>query len=80
MIFQLINIWKVPREVLKTGGAPKGFQPSQGTLRMLMNGKLMINSTKHCINEDNIGVPYFITSSHFPTKVRYALSRAAAKY
>ena len=28
---------KVPREVLKTEGEALGFQPSRGTLRMLMN-------------------------------------------
>ena len=50
-----------------------GFQPSQGTLQMLMNDKIMfdryycINSAKHCENEENIGALYFITSSHFPT-------------
>ena len=44
---------------------------------MLMNDKIMfdryycINSTKHCENEDNIGALYFITSPHFPTRVRY---------
>ena len=27
---------------------------------------------KHCENEENIGAQYFITSSHFPTRVRYA--------
>ena len=44
---------------------------------MLMNDKIMfdryccINSTKHCENEENFGVLYFITS-HFPKRVRYA--------
>ena len=44
-----INIRKVPREVLKTEG-----EASRGTLRMLMNDKIMfdhyycINSIKHC--------------------------------
>ena len=65
--FPFINIRKVPREVLKT---------SRGTLRMLMNDKIMfdryycincINSTKHCENEGNIDALYFITSSHLPT-------------
>ena len=65
-------------EVLKTEGEAPGFQPSRGTLRMLMNGKIMFdryyckNSTKHCENEENIGALYFITSPHFPTRVRYA--------
>ena len=57
----------------------RGFQPTRGTLRMLMNDKIMfdryycINSTKHCENEENIGALYFITSPHFPTRVRYAI-------
>ena len=48
-----------------------------GTLRMLMNAKIMfdryycINSAKHCENEENIGALYFISSSHFPTQVRF---------
>ena len=57
----------------------RGFQPSRGTLRMLMNDKNMfdryycINSTKHCENEEKIGALYFITSPRFPTRrVRYA--------
>ena len=71
--FPFINICKVPREVLKTEGEDRGFQPSRGTLQMLMNDKIMfdryycINSTKHCGNEENIGALYFITS-HFPTR------------
>ena len=66
------------REVLKTEGEARGFQPSRGPLRMLMNGKIMfdryycINSTKHCKNEENIGALYVITSSHFPTRARHA--------
>ena len=42
---------------------------------MLMNDKIMfdryyfINSANHCENEENIGALYFITSSHFPTRV-----------
>ena len=70
--FPFINIRKVPMEVLITEGEARGFQPSRGTLRMLMNDKIMfdryycINSTKHCENEENIGAPYF------PTRVRYA--------
>ena len=68
--FPFINIRKVPREVLKTEG--------EGTLRMLMNDKIMFDryycktSTKHFENEENIGALYFITSPHFPTRVRYA--------
>ena len=75
--FPFINICKVPREVLKTEGEAQGFQPSRGTLRMLMNDKIMvdryycINSANHCKNEENIGALYFITSSHFPKRVRF---------
>ena len=77
--FPFINIRKVPREVLKTEGEARGFQPSRGTLQMLMNDKIMfdryycIKSTKHCENEENIGTLYFTTSPHFPTQVRYAI-------
>ena len=77
--FPFINIRKVPKEVLKTEGKARGFQPSRGTLGMFMNDKIMfdryycINSTKHCENEENIGALYVITSPHFPTRVRYAL-------
>ena len=59
--FPFINIRKVPREVLKTEGVARGFQPSRGTMRMFMNDKIMfdryycINSAKHCENEENIG-------------------------
>ena len=65
--FPFINIRKVPREVLKTEGEVRGFQPSRGTLRMLMYDKIMfdryycINSTKLRENEENIGALYFIT-------------------
>ena len=51
--FPFINIRKVPREVLKTEGVARGFQPSRGTLQLLMNDKIMfdryycINSAKH---------------------------------
>ena len=44
---------------------------------MLINDKIMfdsyycINSAKYCKNEENIGALYFITSSHFPTRVRF---------
>ena len=54
---------------------PSVFNTSLGTLRMLMNDKIMfdryycINSAKHCENKENIGTLYFITSSHFPTLV-----------
>ena len=71
--FPFINIRKDSREVLKTEGEARGFQPSRGTLRMLMNDKIMfdryycINPAKHCENKENkenIGALYFITSSH----------------
>ena len=61
----------------KTEGEARGFQPSRGTLRMLMNDKIMfdryycINSANLFENEENIGALYFITSSHFPTRVRF---------
>ena len=70
--FPFNNIRKVPREVLKTEGE------AQGTLRMFMNDKIMfdcyycINSTKYCKNEEKMGALYFITSSHFPMRVRHA--------
>ena len=73
--FPFINIRKVPREVLKT----EGEATSRGILRILMNDKIMfdryycIHLTKHCENGEHIGALYFITSSHFPTRVRYAL-------
>ena len=60
---------------MKTEGEARGFQPSRGTLQMLVNDKIMfdryysINSTKHSENEENIGALYFITSSHFPTHI-----------
>ena len=41
--FPFINICKVPMEVLKTEGEARGFQPSRGTLRMLMNDKIMFD-------------------------------------
>ena len=63
--FPFINIRKVAREVLKTEGVARGFQPSRGTLRMLMNDKIMfdryycINSAKHCENEENMGTIFY---------------------
>ena len=75
--FPFINICKVPREVLKNEGEARGFQPSRGTLQMIMNDKIMfdcyycIDSANHCENEENIGALYFITSSHFPMQVRF---------
>ena len=47
--FPFINICMVPREVLKTEGEARGFQPSRGTLRMLMNDKIMFDRY-YCIN------------------------------
>ena len=45
--FPFINIRKVPREVLKTEGEARGFQPSRGTFRMLMNDRYYcMNSAK----------------------------------
>ena len=63
--FSFINIRKAPRKVLKTEDEARGFQPSRGTLRMLLNDKIIfdryycINSAKHCENEENIGALYF---------------------
>ena len=45
--FPFINIRKVPREVLKTEG--EVFNTSRGTLRMLMNDKIMFDRY-YCIN------------------------------
>ena len=79
--FPFINICKVPREVLKTKGKARGFQPSRVTSRMLMNDRIMfdryyiINSANHCENEENIGALYFKTFSHFPTQ--YAFKKQA---
>ena len=51
--FPFINIRKVPREVLKTEGEARGspsvFNTSRGTLRMLMNDKIMF-VRYYCIN------------------------------
>ena len=75
--FPFINIRKVLREVLKTEGEVRDFQLSRGTLRMLMNDKIMfdryycINLAKHCENEENIDALHFITSSHIPSRVRF---------
>ena len=58
--FPFINICKVPREVLKTEGEARGFKHSRGTLRMLMNDKIMfdryycIKSANHCENEETL--------------------------
>ena len=41
--FPFINVCKVPREVLKTEGEARGFQPSRGTLRMLIIEKIMFD-------------------------------------
>ena len=51
--FPFINIRKVPREVLKTEGEARGFQPSRGTLRLLMNDKIMFDRY-YCIIQQNI--------------------------
>ena len=64
---------------ISTGGANMIFHSLTfaRSLRMLMNDKIMfdryycINSGKHCENEENIGALYFITSLHFPTRVRF---------
>ena len=72
--FPSINIRKVPREVLKTEGEARGFQPSRGTLRMLMNDKIMfdryycINSANHCENEKTLA--HYILKSHAITLLK----------
>ena len=64
--FPFINIYNIPREVLKTEGEARGFQPSRGTLRMLMNDKIMfdrcycINSANHCENEKKKTLAHYI--------------------
>ena len=77
--FHPLTFAKVPREVLKTESEARGFQPSRGTLRMLMNNRIMFDrySILHKFNKTlrkrkKIDELYFITSSHFPTRVRYA--------
>ena len=83
--FAFINIRKVPREALKTEGKARGFQPSRGTLRMLMNNKLMFDryyciiSTKTLQNEEIIGALYFTAISHFPTR-KICMIRAEVKF
>ena len=47
--FSFINIRKVPREVLKTEGEAEVFNIFRGTLRMLMNNKIMLDRY-YCIN------------------------------
>ena len=47
--FSFINIRKVPREMLKTRAKPKVFNTSLGTLRMLLNDKIMFDCY-YCIN------------------------------
>ena len=42
MILSFINICKVPREA-----SPSVFNTSLGTLRMLMNGKIMFDPSNH---------------------------------
>ena len=85
--FPFINICKVPREVLKTEGEARGFQPSRGTLQMLMNDKIMfdryycINSTKHCENEENIhGRTIFYNLITFSYAIMLCTIRAGVKY
>ena len=51
--FPFIYIRKVLREVLKTEGKARGFKPSRGTFRMLMNDKIMFDRF-YCIIQQNI--------------------------
>ena len=70
--FPFLNIFKVPREVLK--GACEAIR---GFLRWLMNNKIMfdryysVNLTKPLQNEENIGSLYFITTSQERPTRRY---------
>ena len=41
--FPFIKFRKVPRKFLKAEGEARDFQPSRGTLRMLMNDKIMFD-------------------------------------
>ena len=47
--FPFINIRKVPREALKTEDKARDLNISRGTLRMLMNDKIMFDRY-YCIN------------------------------
>ena len=49
MIFHSLTLARSPREVLKTEGEARGFQPSLWTLQMLMIGKMMFDRY-YCIN------------------------------
>ena len=51
--------------------SPSVFNTSLGTLRMLINDKIMFDRY-YCINSTKHGPLYYITSPHFTTPVRYA--------
>ena len=73
MIFHSLTFARSRGEVLNTEGEALGFQPSRGTLndKIMFDRYYCINSANHCENEENIGTLYFITSSHFPMRVRF---------
>ena len=73
-----------PREVLKIEGEAQGFQHFPSDLANDNDIKIMFDryycknskkkkkkKKKHCKNEEKNGALYFITSSHFPTRVRF---------
>ena len=68
--FPFINICKVPREVLKTEGETFPRDLANVNDKIMFDRYYCINSANHCENEEKIGPLYFITSSHFPTRVR----------
>ena len=69
--FLFINIRKVPREVLKTRASPSVFNISRGTLRMLLNDKIMFDryyciiSKKTHRNRENVCALYSSALSPF---------------
>ena len=76
MIFHSLTFGRSRGSVENRGRSPR-FSTFPRDLAMLMNDKIMfdryycINLAKHRENEENIGALYFITSSHFPTRVRF---------
>ena len=72
---------------MKTEGEARAFQPSRGTLRMLMNDKIMfdryycINSANHCENEENIGaqIYYLVTFFYASTLLKIVYDSGPAQ-
>ena len=74
MIFHSLTFARSQGKCCKPRTKLEVFNTSRGTLRVLMNDKIMFDcyyciNSKHCKIEENIGALYFITSSHFPTRV-----------